>query len=65
MNLKFRIQNGIQLKTSFGNKKKFGISVGYLQPSADIGVINFCCSAVGLMGMAVNVEKEGGSDNGN
>ncbi len=32
MNLKFRIQNGIQLKTSFVNKKKFSVSVGYLQP---------------------------------
>lgn len=35
MNLKFRIQDGIQLKTSFGNKKKFGVSVGYLQPVGD------------------------------
>ena len=32
MNLKFRIQEGIHLKTAIGSKKNFSVSVGYLQP---------------------------------
>ena len=35
MNLKFRIQEGIHLKTTIGSKKNFGIEVGYLQPVGD------------------------------
>lgn len=58
MNLKFRIQNGIQLKTSFGNKKKLGVSVGYLQPSGDIGAIRFSCLANGVFGIAAVAGKK-------
>lgn len=58
MNLKFRIQNGIQLKTSFGNKKKFGVSVGYLQSVKDTSVINFSCFAAGITGTAGIAEKK-------
>ena len=35
MNLKFRIQEGIHLKTAIRSKKNFGVSVGYLQPVGD------------------------------
>ena len=35
MNLKFRIQEGIHLKTAIGSKKNFSVSVGYLQPVGD------------------------------
>lgn len=65
MNLKFRIQNGVQLKTSFMNKKKFSVSVGYLQPSEKSEVINFSCYTAGIIGMTAYAKKEGGTDNGN
>lgn len=35
MNLKFRINEGIHLKTAIGSKKNFAVSVGYLQPIGD------------------------------
>lgn len=36
MNLKFRIQEDIHLKTAIGSKKNFSVSVGYLQPVGDV-----------------------------
>lgn len=58
MNLKFRIQDSILLKTSFRNKKSFTASVGYLQPSGDISVIRFSCLANGVFGIAAVAGKK-------
>ncbi|MCM1008835.1 MAG: hypothetical protein NC485_13145 [Ruminococcus flavefaciens] len=35
MNLKFRIQESIHLKTAIRNQKNFAVSIGYLQPVGD------------------------------
>lgn len=58
MNLKFRVQDSIQLKASFRNKKSFTASVRYLQPSGDISAIRFSYLANGVFGIAVVAGKK-------